>query len=93
MIFLMLFFYLSAEITHFSIPRSCDQLTSIDLSKNELTSLPESLALLANLQKLNASDNKLTQLPLKYVINVHCNKNLFIHSLKKGLKTKDNNLI
>ena len=70
MIFLMLFFYLSAEITHFSIPRSCDQLTSIDLSKNELTSLPESLALLANLQKLNASDNKLTQLPLKYVINV-----------------------
>ena len=64
-----LFFVIYAPaITQFSVPPTCDQLTSINLSKNELTSLPESLVDLENLVNFNASNNKLTKLPTRQVI-------------------------
>lgn len=58
---------LPSDITQLSLVPTCDQLTSIDVSKNELTSLPEALSQLRALESLNASDNKLTKLPLGYV--------------------------
>ena len=39
------------------------------LPRNELTALPESLPDLQSLEKINASDNKLTRLPQRYVCN------------------------
>jgi Leucine-rich repeat (LRR) protein len=42
---------------------TCTQLTSINISRNQLVSLPEPLTGLRALQKLNVSHNKLTQLP------------------------------
>ena len=54
------------EITKFSVASACPHLTSIDISKNELTSLPESVAMLPNLEKFNASRNYLTELPAGY---------------------------
>ena len=60
---LFLSLFSSVEVTHFSVAPTCSNLTTIDVSGNELTVLPESLAKLTSLGKLNASNNKLTKLP------------------------------
>eukprot|EP01125_Pyxidicula_operculata_P003691 TRINITY_DN1493_c0_g1_i5.p2 TRINITY_DN1493_c0_g1~~TRINITY_DN1493_c0_g1_i5.p2 ORF type:complete len:2132 (-),score=469.27 TRINITY_DN1493_c0_g1_i5:6801-13196(-) len=43
---------------------SLPKLTSLDLSKNEITSLPNDIYLLTNIRVLNLSDNKLDTLPV-----------------------------
>ena len=56
----------TTEIVKLTVASSCADLTSIDISKNELTSLPASITKLPNLERLNASRNYLTQLPARY---------------------------
>ena len=67
-----MFLLCTTEIVKLTVASSCADLTSIDVSKNELTSLPASITKLPNLERLNASRNYLTQLPARYNIIVHC---------------------
>ena len=64
----------TTAIVKLTVAPSCADLTSIDVSKNELTSLPASITKLPNLERLNASRNYLTQLPTRYnvIVHVHC---------------------
>ena len=45
------------------IPYACYRDGAFVFCRNELTSLPHALTELSNLERLNASDNKLTELP------------------------------
>ena len=55
-----------AEIVKLTVASACPYLTTIDISKNELTSLPASITKLPNLERLNVSKNYITELPAGY---------------------------
>jgi Leucine-rich repeat (LRR) protein len=57
--------FTTAEIVKLTVAPSCPDLTTIDISKNELTSLPASITKLPNLERLNASKNCLIELPAR----------------------------